>query len=153
MMEILKRIRRLDRRTLRKLWLPLLIAVIFLVYPFQTTVAPAWQLRVVDDTGLAVAGIKVTEHWQHNSLESTGHEDIETTDQDGRVSFPPRQKRSSLFARALGPLLKTFKDGNRALLGPYASVVVWGNRNYETAVAIYKPGEVPIGEIVIVRFK
>src|SRR5436190_23594287 len=83
MMEILKRIGRLDRRTLRKLWLPFLIAVIFLVYPFQTTVAPAWQLRVVDDTGLAVAGIKVTEHWQHNSLESTGHEDIETTDQDG----------------------------------------------------------------------
>ena len=152
-MEIIKRIGRLDKRTLRRLWLPLLIAAIVLVYPFQSTVVPAWHLRVVDDTGLAVAGIKVTEHWQHNSLESTGYEDFETTDQDGRVSFPARPIRSSLFARALGPLLKTFKEGNRALLGPYASVAVWGNRNYDTGVAIYKPGEVPIGEIVIGRVK
>jgi hypothetical protein len=152
-MEIVKRIGRLDKRTLRRLWLPLLIAAIVLVYPFQTTVVPAWQLRVVDDTGLAVAGIKVTEHWQHNSLESVGHEDFETTDRNGRVSFPARPIRSSLFARALGPLLKTFKDGNRALLGPYASVVLWGNRNYETGVAIYKPGEVPISEIVVGRIK
>ena len=149
-MEILRRIGRLDKRILRKLWLPLLIGVIVLVYPFQTTVAPAWHLRVVDDTGLAVAGIKVTEHWQHNSLESTGHEGFETTDRDGTVSFPARLIRSSLFARALGPLLRTFKEAKR---GPYASVVVWGNRNYETGVAIYKPGEIPIGEIVISRIK
>ena len=152
-MEIIKRIGRLDKRTLRRLWLPLLIVAIALVYPFQSTIVPAWYLRVVDDTGLAVAGIKVTEHWQHNSLESTGHEDFKTTDQDGRVSFPARPIRSSLVARALGPLLKTFKEGNRALLGPYASVVVWGNRNYDTGIAIYKPGEVPIGEIVIGRVK
>src|SRR6202022_1146592 len=87
-MGIAKKIARLDRRTLRRLWLPLLTALltaaIVLVYPFQTTVAPAWHLRVIDDTGLAVPGIKVTEHWQHNSLESTGHEDFETTDRDGR---------------------------------------------------------------------
>lgn len=149
-MEIFNRIARLDERILRRLWLPFLIAVIVLVYPFQTTVAPAWHLRVVDDTGLAVVGMKVTEHWQHNSLESNGHEDLETTDRDGRVSFPARPIRSSLFARALGPLIKTFKEGKR---GPYASVVVWGNRNYETGVAIYKPGEAPIGEIVIGRVK
>src|ERR1700730_9714395 len=79
-MGILNRIARLDKRILRKLWLPLLIVAIVLVYPFQTTVAPAWHLRVVDDTGVAVAGMKVTEHWQHNSLESVGHEDFETTD-------------------------------------------------------------------------
>ena len=152
-MGILNRIARLDKRILRKLWLPLLIVAIVLVYPFQTTVAPAWHLRVVDDTGVAVAGMKVTEHWQHNSLESVGHEDFETTDRDGRVSFPARPIRSSLFARALRSLLKTFKEGNRALFGPYASVVVWGNRNYDTGVAIYKPGEAPIGEIVVGRVK
>ena len=152
-MGIVKSIARLDQRTRRRLWLPLLTATIVLVYPFQTTVVPAWHIRVIDDTGLAVAGMKVTEHWQHNSLESIGHEDFQTTDRDGRVSFPARPIRSSLFARGLAPLLKTLKEGNRALLGRYASVVVWGNRNYETGVAIYKPGEVPIGEIVISRAK
>jgi len=133
------------------LWLPLLTSVIVLVYPFQTNIAPAWQLRVIDDSGLAVAGIKVTEHWQHNSLESAGHEDMHTTDRDGRVSFPARPIRSSLFVRAFAPLLKRFREGNRALLGRYASVVVWGNRNYETGVAIHKPGDVPISEIVVRR--
>lgn len=150
-MRIFRTIARLDQRTRRMLWLPLLTAAIVLVYPFQTTVAPAWQLRVIDDTGLAVADMKVTEHWQHNSLESAGHEDMQTTDRDGRVSFPARPIRSNLFARALAPLLKSFREGNRALLGRYASVVVWGNKNYETGVAIYKPGDVPISEIVVRR--
>src|SRR6266545_5246643 len=83
----------------------LLVAGIFL-YPFQTTIVPQWSLRVVDDTGIAVRDIKVTEHWQHYLLESEGHDDIKTTVEDGHVSFPERTIRASLLRRALAMIVE-----------------------------------------------
>ena len=150
-MPIIQVLSRLDQRNRKRLgWLTLGV-VIVLAYPFKTTVVPVWPLRVLDDAGAAVAGINVTEHWQHNSLESVGHEENLSTDHAGHVIFPARAIRASLFSRAFAPLAKIVREGNGTKLGRYASVVVWGSKNYDTAVAIYKSGEEPAAEIVIGR--
>ena len=84
--------------------------VLFLVtflYPFQTTTVPQWNLRVVDDAGAPVRDINVTEHWQHYPVDSSGHEEVQRTNQDGLVSFGLRSIRASLavrlFARISSP--------------------------------------------------
>jgi hypothetical protein len=129
----------------------MLLVVLILVYPFQSTVVPLWELQVVDDTGASVSGIKVTQHWQHNSLEVLGHEELKLTNSNGTVVFAPRTIRASVVTRSFAPLMKFLREGRRAKLGPYASVVVWGSKANETNVAIYEDGESPPSRIVVGR--
>src|SRR4029453_18300713 len=75
-----------------------LVLVVFL-YPFETTTVPHWNLRVVDDAGAPVREINVTEHWQDYLLETEGHEEAKTTNQDGLVSFEARAIRASVAGR------------------------------------------------------
>ena len=112
---------------------------------------PQWRLHVVDDTGAPVPGINVTEHWQHYLLEADGHEDMLVTDERGRVDFPMRTIRAGIAARVIDTIAGFARQGSRARLGPYASIVVWGSRDYETGVAIYQPDTAPQADIVIHR--
>lgn len=114
------------------------------------TTAPRWRLRVVDDAGTLVRGIKVTEHWQHYLVESEGHEEVRQTDERGGVDFPERTVRASFVSRALGKMGRFGSLGTPARAGPYASVVVWGSRDYETVVAVYEP-EAPLQSEVVVH--
>ena len=115
----------------------LFLLLILLLFPFKTTIVPPWTLRVVDQSGTPVNGIKVTEHWQHYLIESAGHEDIHQTGADGRVSFPERAIRASLLRRFLATTSRLTKRGTAAKREPYASVVAWGSKFHETAVAVY----------------
>ena len=115
------------------------------------TSAPRWQLRVVDDGGTAVRDIRVTEHWQHYLVESEGHEEVLRTDESGRVDFPERTVRASIASRLLAKLRRFGSLGTPARSGPYASVVVWGSRDYETVVAVYQPEAPPQSEVVVHR--
>ncbi len=137
------------RRTLVALVLLLLVLLVFLVFPFKTTIVPTWTLRVVDESGTPVPGINVTEHWQHYLLESSGHEDLRQTEADGRVSFPDRAIRASLLRRLLATIGRLAKSGTEAKREPYASVVVWGSKFHETAVAVYNQEQPPQSEIVV----
>ena len=129
----------------------ILFVVLVLLYPFQSTVVPLWKLQVVDDQGANVSGIKVTQHWQHNSLEDVGHEELKVTDTQGNVVFNPRKIRASLLRRAYAPLVKHFREARGAKFGPYASVVVWGSKENETNVAVYEREETPPSRIVVRR--
>lgn len=111
--------------------------------------APRWQLRVVDDVSTPVHDLNVTEHWQHYLVEAEGHEEVRRTDDRGRVDFPERTVRASIAARVVGVLRRFSKLGAPARSGPYASVVVWGKREYETAVAVSEPGAQLPSEIVV----
>jgi len=116
------------------------VLVVIFLYPFQTTTLPPWNIRVVDDAGAPVSEINVTEHWQNYLLESTGHEEPQTTDQDGRVSFGDRSIRASLTRRLIARINKVgnYNNGGRPVL--YGAVVVWGSKSHETTVSVY-PGE------------
>jgi hypothetical protein len=127
----------------------LLLLLVFLVFPFKTTIVPTWTLRVIDESGTPVPGINVTEHWQHYLLESSGHEDVRQTEAQGRVSFPDRAITASLFRRLLTTIGRLPKSGAEAKRGPYASVVVWGSKFHETAVAVYHEERPLQSEIVV----
>lgn len=129
------------------LFIPLLV----LIYPFQTTVVPVWSLHVVDDQGANVSGINVTQHWQHNLLESIGHEELQKTNDEGRVIFPQRTIRASLFSRARFAAMKLWREGNQAKLNRYASIVVWGSKENETNVAVYDGEGIPPPQVVTSR--
>lgn len=129
-----------------------LILVIFL-YPFQTTTVPQWNLRIVDDAGAPVREINVTEHWQNYLLETGGHEEAQTTNQDGLVSFGERGIRASIAGRLFARISKFGKYENRGRPILYGAVVVWGNKSYETTVAVY-PGEgAPQTEVRVQRLR
>jgi hypothetical protein len=127
----------------------LLLLLILLVFPYKTIIVPPWTLRVVDESGAAVRGINVTEHWQHYLLESSGHEDVRQTGADGHVSFPERTIRASLLGRFLATIVRLTKSGTESKREPYASMVVWGSKVHETAVAVYNEGQSPQSEIVV----
>ncbi|HKZ79676.1 MAG TPA: hypothetical protein VJ124_15490 [Pyrinomonadaceae bacterium] len=127
------------------------LVLILLVYPFQSETTPEWSLRVLDNTGRSVIGINVTQHWQHYLLESEGHEELQKSDSEGRVTFSRRTIRASIIRRTLAVIGKILSDGKGARLAPRASVVIWGSRDHETNVAIYKPDEPPPAEVVVHR--
>jgi hypothetical protein len=135
--------------------IPVIIALAFVLiiflYPLQTTTVPHWNLRVVDDAGAPVREINVTEHWQNYLLEPEGHEEAQTTNQDGLVSFGARSIRASVLRRLLAQISKYRNYNNRGRPIRYGAVVVWGSKSYETTVEVY-PGEgTPQPEIRVQR--
>jgi hypothetical protein len=129
-----------------------LILVVFL-YPFETTTVPQWNLRIVDDAGAPVREINVTAHWQNYLLETSGHEEAKTTNQDGLVSFGERSIRASIAGRLFARISRFGKYDNRGRPILYGAVVVWGNKSYETTVGVY-PGEgAPQTEVRVQRLR
>lgn len=128
----------------------LVLILALLLFPFKLPIVPLWSLRVIDDGGTAVRDIKVTEHWQHYLVEPDGHEEVRQTDQAGRVDFPERTVRVSIVSRVLARLRRFGSSGIPARSDPYASIVVWGNRDYETTVAVHEP-EGPLQVEVLVH--
>lgn len=134
------------RRALAALFILLLLILIF---PFKTIIVPTWTLKIVDESGTAVRGINVTEHWQHYLVESSGHEDLRQTGADGSVSFPERSIRASLLRRFLATIVRLTRRGTEAKREPFASVVVWGSKLHETTVAVYNEERPPQSEVVV----
>lgn len=130
----------------------LVLSLFAILYPFQTTTVPQWNLRVVDDGGAPVREINVTEHWQDYLLESEGHEEVRTTNQDGVVSFGLRSISASITRRLFARIGKfgSHQPDGRAV--QYGAVVVWGNKSYETTVAVYQ-GETPPVEVRVPRLR
>lgn len=129
--------------------------VLFLVtffYPFKTTTVPQWNLRVADDSGVPVREINVTEHWQHYLLESSGHEEAQTTDHDGLVSFDLRSIRASA-ARRLFARIGIAMRSDQGRTDPYGAIVVWGSKAHATTVAVYPGKDMPQPEIRVQRLR
>lgn len=130
----------------------LVVLLVALLYPFETTLVPQWNLRIVDDSGAPVREINVTEHWQNYLLESEGHEEAKATNQDGFVSFRARNIRASVANRVFAWINKLGSQ-NRGRPVRYGSVVVWGSKNYETTVAVYSGEGLPQAEVCAQRLR
>ncbi|MEP6820199.1 MAG: hypothetical protein ABJA18_11740 [bacterium] len=128
------------------------ILLVTLLYPFQTTTVPQWNLRVIDDAGAPVREINVTEHWQDYLLEPDGHEELQSTNQGGLVSFETRNIRASIVRRLFAQISKFGSRDHRGRPVRYGAVVVWGKKEYETTVAVYQ-GDVPPAEISVQRLR
>ena len=150
-MKIVQRVLELPRPFKIALILLLVLILSVLLFPWQTTVVPTWELVVVDDSGQAVAGINVTQHWQHYLLETDGHEERQITNDSGQVSFRDRKIRASLLRRILVRLRKTGKSGVAGRTDPYASIVVWGSRDHQVQTAVYAQQGSPPDEVIVTR--
>src|SRR5687767_8934273 len=139
-MKVIQWITRLGPRWYKALGSASLVLLLILLYPFKTTTVPEWNLRVRDDSGAAVRGIKVTEHWQHYLLEANGHEDPRITNEEGRVGFPARSIRASLLSRLLARIGKVGSKGDSGHTDPYGSVVVRGSKNHALTVGVHREG-------------
>lgn len=132
----------------------MLLAVVFLLlFPFKTTIVPEWTLKVVDEEGAAVRDINVTEHWQHFLLESAAHEELQRVGENGAAKFPERTIRASLLRRGLATISRIKSSGWRARRSPAASIVVWGNKDYATTVAVYDPSHLPQSHVTVPSLK
>ena len=129
----------------------LLVLAVILLYPFETTTVPQWNVRVVDDAGAPVREINLTEHWQHYPFDSSGHEEVKRPNQDGLVKFELRSFRASLTRRFFARLNAGRRVGGR--LTPYGAIVAWGSKAHETTVAVYQFSETPPTEIRVQRLR
>lgn len=138
----------------RQLFIALLIVLgVISLYPYKTTVVPAWKLRVVDAEGNPVKNMPVNYSWQNYSLESNGNEERTRTDENGYVSFPERTIRAALLQRMLGPVLNILQTGVHASFGSSGHIVVWGRpEEYETESLSYDGG-VPPEKVVLRRVR
>ena len=53
------------------------VFIIVVVYPYETTMVPAWKIRVVDCNGVPVKGEFVRESWKHYSLDADAADNSE----------------------------------------------------------------------------
>lgn len=150
-MRIIEWILNLEKRFQIALAAVLVLLLLLLLYPFKTVIVPSWPLRVVDDTERPIAGIKVTEHWQHYLLESEGHEELKSTDGYGAVDFPERTIRASLLRRGFAVAGKIVQQGFRGRWDCYGSIVVWGSKDHATTTAVVRPDTMPPEKIVVKR--
>lgn len=104
-----------------------LAVVVF--YPTEQTVAPRWEVTVVDDKGARLAGIDVRESWQQASVEEKSHEEVVKTDKAGKVTFPKRTIQTSLVSRGFGCWYqrRQHKDDPDSACGPRSKVWAFGS--------------------------
>lgn len=110
-----------------------LVLVLFAgLYPYKTTVVPAWKLRIVDEKGKPYAYMTATQAWKDYSLEIEAGQNLDTrsTNTDGYVEFPKREIRASVLKRVsltLWSALMTLAHGST---GVKAYIHVSGPRGY-----------------------
>jgi hypothetical protein len=129
----------------------LLLILLILLFPFQTTVVPDWTFRVVDDLDAPVGGITVTQHWQHYLIETEGHEEVKTTNAAGDVSFPARTVRACLLTRLFRFIRSLGRTGVERRRDAYASVVIWGSKDHVLTTFVRDPDAALPDKIVVHR--
>lgn len=85
-------------KTRTKILAVVALIILFLVYPFNVTVAPQWNVRVVDENGKALAGAYVLEWASQWTLDFHQHEAI-CSNLNGEAHFPRRTSPASVLTR------------------------------------------------------
>jgi hypothetical protein len=139
---------RISRKWFGAAILTILLAAL-LLYQFETIVIPEWKLRIVDETGNPVGGVRVRESWSHYVLEKEGHQEELVTDGQGFVRFPGREIRANALERTTKNLMSAVNvHGGR---GPAAWVFVMGDYEPVSEEPYYVPGRPLAPEIVVRR--
>jgi hypothetical protein len=97
------------------------------MFPFNQTVAPEWEITILDFERKPLPNVSVREVWQQSSVEEAAHEEDRQSDANGHVHFERRQSRSNLLQRAGGCLRRKIDAGAHASCGPSAYLVASGS--------------------------
>lgn len=135
----------------KKVWALTLVclAAVVLFYPLETTVVPQWNILVVDDLGKPVSHVPLRETWKHYSIESHGHEQELSTNDDGYVTFPQRTAKANLLVRIVRTTVN--KIHPHGSTGPAASIYVLAPYSPASPEPSYSPGQPLVNQIVIRR--
>lgn len=67
------------------------VAVAVMIFPIPNVLIGEWPVRVTDQNGDSVSGIRVSQSWENYTYGLFGGEDL-YTDSQGRVVFPRRRQ-------------------------------------------------------------
>ena len=113
------------------------LVVLVLIYPFSVTVAPEWNVKVLDENGMALAGAYVSEGASQWTL-GVHYGAAICSDVRGEARFPRKTVRASVLRR-LSNLISAF--GPHASLGAEAKVGVqrlgYGDLPNDTSIATW----------------
>jgi hypothetical protein len=98
----------------------IILVVVLLLYPFKVTVAPEWNVKVVDENGDPVPGAYVEEFASNGTLDFE-HEESVCTKTNGEAQFAPQMIRASVLTRVTHWISKFSIHGG---LGPHVVVGV-----------------------------
>ena len=100
----------------------LLLVAVFLFFPWNSRVAPAVRVQVLDENGNPARHIVVTQRWGHFNF-SSWEKAISRTDGNGHAEFPMRSVRANLLSRIVKPVYGViYNEG----IGPYAEIHAYG---------------------------
>ena len=71
----------------------IILIVIVMIFPFPTTIVPAWKLKVVDGRENICPNKEVTQTWAHYSIyigSGNFQSEDRLTNEEGYVEFPER---------------------------------------------------------------
>ena len=83
-------------------WLLAGLILVVLLYPEKLTVVPIYHIKLIDQSGMPMAGIAVSELWQQTSVQRNATLEQRRTDSNGETTLPERTLRASLTERILG---------------------------------------------------
>ena len=126
-----------------------LLALLAGVYPYDTTVVPAWKLRIVDETGNPYPNMPVTQAWKDYTLEIEAGQNLDTrsTNPDGYVQFPERKIRASFIRKIFLTALSSLMTLAHGSFGVHVYVHASGPQGYSEIK--YEPGKPVPGQLVL----
>jgi len=133
------------------------LMIVTLFIPFETIVVPAWKIRFVDDTGVAVSGVYVEEVCQNYTFSEANicgeyQDSRQLTGNDGTVDFVPKSISLSAVSRAFRALFFYLTLLAHGSVGVDAYLLVTTPDGYESIDLVkYTPGQSPPNEVVIKR--
>jgi len=118
-----------------------ILTAVLLIYPFESTVVPAWKLQVVDVGGSVCQNMRVTQSWGHYSLYLDGWlgSDDRFTDPNGYADFPGRTTRANLLRRVVVPVIAHILVIAHGSVG--ADGAVWASGIKDVAWLSYETGK------------
>ncbi len=128
-----------ERLSKRRFLISLSIALLLVLYPFQTETVPAWTVQFVDEVGAPWKEVTVEEYWRNSPLEYRENRQSLLTDNNGYVRFPRRTTRAPLIVRLIGPLVNAVHV--HGYHRTYVGLIPIGNFFASDSTQFYLPGD------------
>jgi hypothetical protein len=130
---------RKERLRKSRLLIGIFMAVLLVLYPFQTEIVPAWRVQFVDEVDAPWKDITVVEYWRNPRLEYREYRQSLVTDNNGYVRFPRRMTRAPLIVRLIGPLVNAVHV--HGYHRTYVGLIPMGNFFASDSTQFYLPGD------------
>jgi hypothetical protein len=101
------------------------------LFPWRAVeIAPAVQVRILDEAGNPAGGVIVTQEWEYRAVGSEERKELYRADDQGYVVFPRCTERISLARQALSVVREIIHLPHGYGIGPYARVSAYGEDQY-----------------------